>query len=357
MGMKSKVSLHLLAFVALTSPAISGMAEKVHLYNWSGYIEPTVIEQYQTAAGKELILDAYERADEAEARLIARGTGYDVAIVPAEMVGRLISTGAIQRFERPTKRNDQRLWDMLFTAMPQAEGYALPYLWGTTGLVYDFDAVMERLPEAPLDSWALLFDPTYAKELADCGITIVDSVEEMVPAALSYLGLDPHSQATEDLDAAFDVLASIAPYVRSFDTAQFDDVLNGNICMAATWSTDGLAAFEEQESTRYRYIVPKEGTNLWADVLVIPTDTERLEGALKLVDFILEPEMISSSAAYAHAFASLPTARTEGDEPDSSLWPQGLSKHSLRELYFVKPQSGQEKRVLDHRWRLLKAGL
>lgn len=356
MRLKRKAIIGFLTFGALASPVTAVTAEEVRLYNWSGYIEPSVIEQYQATAGTELILDAYERADEAEARLSAHGTGYDVAIVPAEMVGRLISAGAIQRYELDSEGSDKQLLNIFFEAMPEAEGYALPYLWGTTGLVYDFDAVIERLPDAPLDSWALLFDPAYAKELADCGITIVDSVEEMVPAALSYLGLDPHSSVPEDLDAAFEILTTIAPYVRSFDTVQYDDVLDGNICLAAAWSTDGLAAFEEQQSTRYRYIVPKEGTNLWADVLVIPKDTEKLESALKLVDFILEPEMISLSASYSNAFASLPAARSESDTPDFGLWPQGFSENSLNQLYFIKPLNGKEKRTLNRRWRFLKSG-
>ncbi|AHD03083.1 hypothetical protein METH_11135 [Leisingera methylohalidivorans DSM 14336] len=357
MRMTIKMAAFLFTAAAIALPAVADSESEVCLYNWSGYIDPAVIEKFHAATGKKLILDFYEEADEAEARLTAQGTGYDLAVVPSEIVNRLIEAEALQKFDLDTAGTDRQLLDILFTALPQAEGYALPYLWGTTGLVYDLDAVIDRLPDAPLDSWALLFDPANAKELADCGITVVDSVEEMVPAALSYLGLDPHSRSPEDLDAAFDVLAAIAPYVRSFDTAQYDDVLGGNICLAATWSTDGQAAFLEKDSTPYRYIVPKEGANLWADLFVVPNDAGNMVVSMQLLDFILQPEMIASSAAYSNAFASLPSSRSELDEPDFNLWPPGLSQSIRETLYFVKPRNGNEKRLLDRRWRMIQIGL
>ncbi|MBY6059111.1 extracellular solute-binding protein [Leisingera daeponensis] len=357
MRMTIELAACLFTTAAISLPAVADSEGEVWLYNWSGYIDPAVIEKFQAATGRELLLDVYEESDEAEARLTAQGTGYDLAVVPSEIVGRLISAGAVRRFDLDSPGVDRQLLDILLTAKPQAEGYALPYLWGTTGLVYDLDAVIERLPDAPLDSWALLFDPENAKELADCGITVIDSVEEMVPAALSYLGLDPHSRSPEKLDAAFDVLAAIAPYVRSFDTAQYDDVLGGNICLAAAWSTDGLAAFLEKDSTQYRYIVPKEGTNLWADLFVVPSDARNMVASMQLLDFILQPEMIASSAAYANAFANLPSSRSGLDKPDFSVFPPALSESVRETLYFVKPLNGEEKRLLDRRWRMIQIGL
>ncbi|MFY0312887.1 extracellular solute-binding protein [Leisingera sp. D0M16] len=117
------------------------------------------------------------------------------------------------------------------------------------------------------------------------------SIEWIAPSnhGIKHLGLDPHSRSPEDLDAAFDALAAIAPYVRSIDTAQYDDVLSGNICLAAAWSTDGLAAYWEEDSTRYRFVVPKKGTNLWAALLVVPSDARSLAASMHLLDFILQP--------------------------------------------------------------------
>ncbi|MFW8634718.1 extracellular solute-binding protein [Cribrihabitans pelagius] len=348
------------ALAALAAPAAADPG-RVWLYNWSGYFDPGTAESFQQATGTELVLETYGEADEAEARLVARGTGYDLAVVSSETVGRLAAAGAIRQFglaEIPNAAGlDQRLMQLYLETMPQAEGYAVPYLWGTTGIAYDRSAVLERLPDAPLDSWALVFDPDNASRLADCGITIVDSVEEVVAAALAYLGLDPQSEAEQDLDAAFGVLSAIAPYVRSFDADQYDALLGGEVCLAVAWSTDGLAPLLEQESDRYHYVVPREGTNLWADLFVIPSDASNFEVSHQLVNHVLQPEEMARATLFTNATSGVPASRAKIGDPSYDIPALNLPQETRDRLYFVKPRSGEEKRELDRRWRLLQIGL
>jgi len=350
----------LLATTLLAGP-ISAGTEHVWFYNWSGYIAQETIDSFQEQVGTQFSMDTYGEADEAEARLIARGTGYDLAVVSMETVGRLVEGGAIQQLDIDAIPNvagvDQQLQDLFLMSMPSAGGYVLPYLWGTTGIAYDVEAVSERLPNAPLDSWALVFDPNNAELLADCGITIVDSVEEVVAAALVYLGLDPHSQSDLDLDAAFEVISAIAPYVRSFDSNQYDDLLGGKICLAVAWSTDALAPLLEEESNQYHYILPQEGTNLWADVLVVPSDTANVEQANQLMDHILRPDMMALATLSTFANNSVPSSRDEIEDPNFDMPVLALPQDIHVPLYFVKPRDGQEKRGLDRRWRRLQIGL
>ncbi|MFY0309944.1 extracellular solute-binding protein [Leisingera sp. D0M16] len=351
------------ALSAVSAMAVPAAADpgRVSLYNWSGYIAPETVERFQDTTGTSLLLDTYGEADEAEARLLARGTGYDVAVVASETVARLAEAGAIQQISLSGIPNgaaiDQQLMQLYLDSMPQAEGYALPYLWGTTGIAYDRSAVLERLPDAPLDSWALVFDPANASKLADCGITVVDSVEEVVAAALAYLGLDPQSRSEQDLEAAFGVLAAIAPYVRSFDVDQYDALLGGEVCLAVTWSTDGLAPLLEQGTERYHYVMPREGTNLWADLFVIPSDAGDLEAANRLVDFMLQPESMAQATLFTNATNSVPASRAEIDDPNYEIPALTLPPEARSGLYLVTPRSGEEKRYLDRRWRLLQIGL
>ncbi|MDC0657760.1 extracellular solute-binding protein [Leisingera sp. SS27] len=346
------------SLLPLTAAADPG---QVWLYNWSGYIDPDTLAGFQDATGTAVVLDTYGDADEAEARLLARGTGYDLAIVASETVGRLADARAIREFSLADVPNaaalDPELMQILLTTLPQAEGYALPYLWGTTGLAFDRAAVQERLPDAPLDSWALVFDPENARKLADCGISIVNSVEEVLAAALAYLDLDPQSQSEQDLEAAFGVLSAIAPYVRSYDSYQYDALMDGEICLAIAWSTAGLAPQMEDENSSYQYVIPREGSNLWADLFVVPSDASDLEGAHQLVNHILQPSEMARATLFSNATNSVPAERQEISDPGYSIPALTLPPAVRDSLFVVKPRNGAEKRMLDRRWRLLQIGL
>jgi putrescine transport system substrate-binding protein len=355
-----KTAFALLVAAGLASP-MAADTDQVWFYNWGAYINPVTIDSFQAETGTSFTMDTYGEADEAEARLIARGTGYDLAVVSMETVGRMVEAGAIQEIEVsaiPNARGmDQQLLEVFLGSMPSAKGYVLPYLWGTTGVVYDVAAVSERIPDAPTDSWALVFDPKNAERLADCGITIVDSVEEVLAAALVYLGLDPHSQSDLDIDAAMKVISAIAPYVRSFNSNQNDDLTSGEICLAIAWSTDGLAPLLGDDSEQYRYILPKEGTNLWADVFVVPSDAANVEQSNQLMDYILRPDMMALSTQFTLANNAVPASRAEIVDPNFDLPVLAFPQDIPVPLYFVKPRDGHEKRVLDRRWRRLQIGL
>ncbi|NIZ61235.1 hypothetical protein DL239_09630 [Sedimentitalea sp. CY04] len=360
MRLTTTTALALLTGAVLFAPA-SAETEHVSFYNWSGYIAQEAIDGFTEDVGTQFSMDTYGESDEAEARLIARGTGYDLAVVPMESVGRLVESGAIQEIEVDAIPNstgvNSELQELFLQSMPSAEGHVLPYLWGTTGVVFDVEAVSERLPGASLDSWSLVFDPENAERLAACGITIVDSVEEVIAAALVYLGLDPHTQSDQDLDAAFEVVSAIAPYVRSFDNDQYDDLLGGEICLAVAWSTDALAPLLEEGSEQYQFILPQEGTNLWADVFVIPSDAANVEQSNLLMDYILRPDMMALATLSTFANNSVSSSRAEIDDPNFDLPALALPQDIPVPLYFVKPRNGQEKRQLDRRWRRLQVGL
>lgn len=334
-------------------------AEEALLYNWSGYIDPNVISKYNESTNNHLIIDNYDVADEAEGRLLAGATGYDVAIVTSESIQRLISMNAVlalpERPQMPSQVSTGRMHAALREAIPNIDDFAIPYLWGTTGIVYNQEEVLRRIPNAPLDSWALIFDPANAEALADCGLTIVDSVEEVVPAALAYLGKDPNSSAPGDIDAAFQVLSKISPFVRSFDTDQFDDVANQEICAAITWSTDGLSMVPQSTETEvYRYITPTEGANFWVDLLVIPSDAKDSALSLDLIDFILSPDVLLPSAEHAGACSSISysssgtAARTNPSNCENMALPQENN------LYFLRSRTASEKNDLDMKWRLIQ---
>lgn len=334
-------------------------AEEALLYNWSGYIDPEVIPKYREKTKNHLIVDTYDVADEAEGRLLAGATGYDVAVVTSESISRLIAKNAVlplpERFPMPAQGSSSPMYEALLEAIPNIDDYAIPYLWGTTGIVYNREEVLRRIPNAPLNSWALIFDPANAQALADCGITIVDSVEEVVPAALSYLGKDPNSSDLGDIDAAFQVIRQIAPFVRSFNTDQFDDVANQEICAAITWSTDGLSMVPQSTvNALYQYVAPTEGANFWVDLLVIPSDAKDSTLSMDLMNFILSPDVLLSSAEHAGACSSISYSSSDARAPTSPTDCERITLPQQSNLYFLRSRTASEKRDLDMKWRLLQ---
>ncbi|GAA6182401.1 spermidine-binding protein SpuE [Shimia sp. NS0008-38b] len=342
-------------------PAMGGDRREVELFNWQRYVAPEVITHMSEDFDWNVRLTTYERADDAEAALLARGSGYELAVIASESVGRLIDAGVlrdISNFDIANRaRLEQGLWGTFIEAMPEASKYAVPYAWGTLGLAYDVEAIQARLPDAPMDSWSLLFEPDNAKALQDCGISIVDSNEEVIAAILTYLGRDPHSREQEDLDAAFEVLEAIAPYVRYFDTDQYEGLLNGKVCAAISWSANSFGPMSEEEGGQVRYVLPKEGTNLWTDMFVIPDDVEEIELSLRLINHFGDPAVIAANAPYTLTVVRSDDMRARIEEPYYDHPALRLPDDVADRLYYVKPHDGAGKLQLDRRWRKMQLGL
>jgi putrescine transport system substrate-binding protein len=191
--------------------------------------------------------------------------------------------------------------------------HSVIYMWGTTGIGYNVEAVAARLGEdAPVGSWGLVFDPANAEKLADCGIALLDSPTDMLPAALAYLGLDPTSSDPDDLEKAAQALEAIRPYVRYFHSSQYiSDLANGEICAAVGYSGDVFIAAdraaEAENGVEIAYSVPSEGAQQWFDLMAIPADAPNPEAAHRFINFIMEPEItadITNSVWYANANAA-----------------------------------------------------
>ncbi|TCL00315.1 putrescine transport system substrate-binding protein [Shimia isoporae] len=356
----TEISKVVLATVAIAQP-LAADTDEIWFYNWSEFIDPAVLESFEEAHGKSVRVEQYGESNEAESRLAAMGTGYDLAVVGAETVGRLAEAGALQKFDPALAPNiadlDAELWDVFRKTVPEADGYAVPYLWGTTGLVFDREAVAERLPDVPTDSWALIYDPENAAKLADCGISIIDSNEEVVATVLAYLGKDPHSLAQDDLDAAFDVLASIAPYVRSYDTDQYDDLVEEKVCVSVTWSTEALGPMIDEITDKYEYVLPKEGANIWVDSFVLPVDSQNVTGAMEFLNHVVEPENLALSTIWGGAAISAPVTLEMVDWDVYNIPALTLPEEVRENLFFVSMRSSEQKRELDRRWRFMQIGM
>ncbi|MCC5988967.1 MAG: polyamine ABC transporter substrate-binding protein [Pararhodobacter sp.] len=279
----------------------------VNVFNWSDYITPEVLEQFTEETGIQVVYDVYDSNDTLEARLLAGASGFDVVVPTATFMQRQIAAGVYQLLNRDLLPNianmDEALMNAAATHDPGNE-HGVIYMWGTTGIGYNIDMVAERLGEDfEVDTWDMVFDPEVAGQLADCGISWLDSPTDMFPAAMAYLGLDPQSTEAADFEAAAELLQSVRDTVRYFHSSQYiSDLANGEICVAVGWSGDVLQAAERAEEAdrgvNVWYAIPSEGAMQWFDMLAIPADAPNPENAHAFINFIMKPEISAEITNY-----------------------------------------------------------
>ena len=288
-------------------------AKLLNIYNWSDYIADNTVPDFSKATGIKVNYDVYDSNDVLEAKLSAGNSGYDL-VVPSAMpyLARQIQAGIYLKLDKSKLSNYGNLDPQILAAAAKADPgnqYAVPYMWGTTGLGYNRAKIKAALgPAAPVDSWKLLFDPANAAKLKACGISILDSAQDVFPAALVYLGRDPVSRDPADLVAAAQVVEAIRPYVRKFNSSEYiNDLANGDICLAFGWSGDVVQAkaraADAKNGVDIAYTIPKEGAMLWIDTMAIPKDAPHPGNALAFINDVLQPQTaadISNAVAYAN---------------------------------------------------------
>jgi len=352
------------AATLLALPALAQGTE-IHVYNWSDYIAEDTIQKFEEATGIKVVYDVYDSNEVLEAKLLAGSSGYDVVVPTSQFLQRQIGAGVYQALDTsklPNLKNmDPELMEAAAAYDPGNE-HAIIWMWGTTGIGFNVKAVEERLgADAPTDSWSLIFDPQYAAKLADCGITMLDSSSDMLPSALAWLGLDPTSSESEDLEKAAAVIQAVRPYVRYFHSSQYiSDLANGEICVAAGFSGDVFIAADRAEQAgtgiEIAYSVPKEGAQQWFDMAAIPADAPNPEGALAFLNFVMEPQIaadITNHVWYANAnAASLPLVDPE-ISGDPAIYPPAEVR---AKLFPTVPHDARTERLLTRLWTALKTG-
>ncbi|WDY55768.1 polyamine ABC transporter substrate-binding protein [Pseudomonas sp. PSKL.D1] len=275
---------------------------ELRIYNWIEYLPKDVLQDFQKESGIKVIYDVFDSPQTLEARLLTGTAGYDVAFPSSSQVPNLIGAGALQPLQRQQLPHWQQL-DAQF--MHQRENidpgnrYSVPYLWGSTLLGYN-QAKVEAVLGKGVDmrDYDLIFKPENIAKLSQCGVAILDSPTEIVPITLRYLGLNPNSTDPDDFAKAEAALKAIRPYVRYFNSAKYpQDLANGDICVALGWSGGMLAArnmaLAANNGNDIRMALPRQGTLMWSDDMVIPKDAQNLKQAHAFIDYLLRPEVIA----------------------------------------------------------------
>lgn len=345
--------------------ALSAAAEEVRVYNWSDYIDEALLAQFEEETGYDLIYDVFDSNELLETRMLAGGSGYDVVVPTGTFLQRQIQAGAFQPLDFDLLPNAGNMWDVIMERTAQYDpgnAYAINYMWGTTGLGVNVDRVREILGEdAPIDSLSLIFDPANMEQLAECGVHLLDAPTEMIPAALTYLGLDPDSHDPDVIELTEPVLTAIRPYVRNFHNSEYINALaNGDICVAFGWSGDVLQAqaraAEAENGVNIAYHAPVEGALMWFDMMAIPVDAPNPAGAHAFLNFIMDAENMAAASNYVfYANGNLAAQEFLLDEVigDPAIYPDAAT---LANLYTTTPYEPRVQRFVTRLWTRIKSG-
>ena len=307
--------------------------EKVlNLYIWNDYLAEDTISNFEKETGIKVSVANYGSNEELDSKLAPGNSGYDVVVPSASTYERQIKAGYYQKLDKsllPNLKNmDPSIQQRLALQDPNND-YAVLHMWGTTGIGYNEAMIKAAAPDAPLDSWQLLFDPANAKRFQKCGIAVLESATEVFSMTLASMGKDPNSQNQADLEAAAERLMTIRPYLRYIDTQRMiGDFANGDICLAVAYNGDILQARDRAEENKTGqklvYVVPKEGTISWYDSYLIPKDAPHPKNAHLFIDYMLRPEVIaavSNYTSYANGNAAAAQYVDESVKNDPSVYP------------------------------------
>ena len=349
---------------SLQSQAADDPGNTLRIYNWADYIGDTTLADFEKATGIKVIYDTYDSYETVQGKLLSGRSGYDLALLNASLVPLLIKGKVFQPLDKsllPDWNNLDPLVLKSLEAHDPGVTYSAPYTWGSNGVTYNVDMIKARMPDAPIGSLAMIFDPKIVSRFADCGITFMDSPTDMIPLALTYLGLDPNSAAPKDLKAAQEVLMAVRPYIRKFDSSGFiNGLANGDLCMATTWSgdyaTSQARATEAGAKVKLDYFIPKEGSLIWFDNFYIPADAPHVANAHKFIEFLLQPSTmagVSNTIHYANSnLASKPLLSADvRDNP--AIYPDPAT---MQRLFTQKSQPQAAVRLITRTWNAVKTG-
>ncbi|MGI9274783.1 MAG: extracellular solute-binding protein [Endozoicomonas sp.] len=300
------------AACALSASTAMAKDKVLNIYNWSDYIAEDTIANFEKKTGIKVVYDVFDSNEVLEAKLLSGKTGYDIVVPTSAFLARQIQAGVFQPLDKGRLSNlknlDPELMNLL-EGFDSGNQHSLPYLWGTTGIGYNPDLVKKYLgKDAPLNSWDLVFKEENISKLKECGVSILDAYDEIIPAALKYQGLDPNSKSKKDYKAAEKLLQKVRPHITYFHSSKYiSDLANGDICVAVGWSGDVLQAadraYEAGNGVTVEYVIPKEGAGMWFDMLAIPRDANNVEEAYAFLDYLMEPEVMAEIQNYV-AYAS-----------------------------------------------------
>jgi putrescine transport system substrate-binding protein len=369
------LAVALFAALLAAVPRLNAQPQRVvNFYNWSDYIAPTVLDDFSKATGIKVRYDTFDSNDTLEAKLLAGKSGYDVVVPTAYFLARQIQAGIFLKLDKTKLPNLVNAWPQIAERLAGYDPdnqYAVNYMWGTTGIGYNVKAARQvlgagaaadaLLDSSLLNSWDDVFDPARIAKFKGCGVHLLDSSDDIMPAALHYLQLDPNSSDPADLQKASDLLTAIRPYVRKFHSSEYLNALaTGEICLVVGFSGDikqaQKRAAEAKGAVAVGYSIPKEGAQLWFDNFAIPKDAPDPAEAHALINYLLKPEVAAKNTnfiSYANGNLASQKFIDQAILDDRTIYPDAAT---MAKLYTITAHDQKTQRLINRLWTRIKTG-
>jgi putrescine transport system substrate-binding protein len=362
--MKKLVSVLIFLLAAVLAQPCAAAERILNIYNWSDYVDPKVLDDFTRETGIQLVYDTYDSNETLETKLLAGRTGYDIVVPSGTFLQRQIQAGLYQKLDQKKLPHISSLWPEIMTRLSvydPGNQYAIAYMWFTTGIAYNVDKIKERLGDVPINSWDIVFRPENLKKVADCGVYVLDSPEDLFSIALNYLKLDPNSKKREDLRRAAELLKVMRRNVKKFHSSEYINALaNGDICLAVGWAGDAFQARdrarEANNGVDIAYVIPREGTLMSIDSLAIPKDAQHPDEAYAFIDYLLRPEVaarntritnFASGVLAAQSLTSKEIAENKAIYPDAE---------TMKRLFTVTSFDQPTQKFVTSEWTQIKTG-
>jgi putrescine transport system substrate-binding protein len=357
----------LAAALALSAaPAGAQRQRLVNVYNWSDYVEPAVLDAFARETGIRVRYDTFDSNDTLETKLLAGKSGYDVVVPTANFLQRQIKAGVFQKLDKAKLPHLDAAWPVIakhLAAYDPGNQYAVNYMWGTVGIGYNVKLARQVLgPAGEINSWNTVFGAGELMKFKDCGVHMLDSADDILPAALHYLGRDPNSTDPGDLEKAADLVAKVRPAVRKFHSSEYLNALaGGEICLVVGWSGDvkqaQKRAAEAKNGVEIGYAVPKEGAQMFFDNFAIPQDARNVEEAHAFIDYMLRPEVAAKNSGFL-SYANGNLASQSLIDPailnDRTIYPDDAT---MARLYTINAHDVRTTRLMNRLWTRIKTGI
>jgi putrescine transport system substrate-binding protein len=354
-----------IAFILNAALPAAAQERVVNFYNWSNYMAPGVLEDFTRETGIKVVYDTFDANETLETRLLAGKSGYDVVVPTAYFLQRQVSANIFQKLDKSKLPNLANAWDAVTSRLAvydPGNQYGANYMWGTTGIGYNVKTVQKILgADAAIDSWDIVFKPENLAKFRDCGIHMLDSADDILPAALGYLGLDPNSTKPAELEKAADLVTRIRPYVRKFHSSEYLNALaTGEICFVVGWSGDIMQARSRAEEAKngveIGYAIPKQGAQMFFDTLAIPADAKNVGEAHELINYLYRPEVAARNSDFL-SYANGNLASQKLIDPkilnDKNIYPD---ETTLTKLFVITARDPATQRVINRLWTKVKTG-
>ncbi|HOY69390.1 MAG TPA: polyamine ABC transporter substrate-binding protein [Methylotenera sp.] len=351
-----------------TPSANASDEEKIlNIYNWSDYIAPDTIENFEKETGIKVRYDVFDSNEILHAKLIAKNTGYDIVVPSSNWAKQQLDGGLFQKLDKTKLPN----WKNLDTGiLKQMEGvdpgnqYLIDWMWSYNTVGINEDKVKAALGDTPMpdNAWDLIFNPTYTNKLKSCGITMLDTPTDVFQAALHYMGKPVFTASNEDYQAAFEMLMKVRPDIKKFNSGgQIEDLAGGNVCVAYGWAGDfNLArkrSIENKSEQKIVALVPKTGGLIFMDTMAIPADAKHPNNAHIFMNYVMQPKVaaaITNEVTYANPNRAATEFVDDEIKNNKSVY---LSDEDLAKMVPPGVESQEAKRTLTRLYTKFKSGV